>query len=168
MDHISRIKSKLLRREQAKKVCEALSRQGKTVVFTNGCFDVVHYGHVKYLAKAAELGDVLVIGLNTDESVKQIKGENRPVNPMEARQWTLAALEFVDYVIPFDENTPYELIREVKPNVLVKGKDYNEKDVVGHDLVKANGGSVKTIELEKGFSTSSIIEKLKNTTSENK
>ncbi len=161
MDHISRVGRKILARGEAGNLARTLSQEGKTLVFTNGCFDILHYGHVKYLARAAALGDVLIIGLNTDHSVKRLKGESRPVNPEEARAMLLASMEFVDHVVPFDEDTPYALIREIQPHVLVKGKDYKEEEVVGYDLVKATGGTVKTIELEEGFSTSSIIEKLK-------
>ncbi len=114
-----------------------------------------------YLAKAAVYGDALMIGLNTDESVRKLKGKYRPVNPEHSRALLLAALEFVDYVVLFGEDTPYELIRTVKPAVLVKGKDYKIEDVVGHDIVMAAGGQVKTIDLVEGYSTSGIIDKLK-------
>lgn len=140
------------------------------IVFTNGCFDILHKGHVSYLAKAASLGNRLVLGLNTDASVKrQGKGENRPVNDEEARATVLAALNFVDLVVLFNEDTPLDLIKSLEPNVLVKGADYDAeiedendaKYIVGSKEVKANGGVVETIVLEDGYSTTSLIEKLK-------
>lgn len=133
----------------------------KKIVFTNGCFDLIHQGHVEYLAKASELGDVLVVGLNTDDSVKRIKGKNRPVNDENARANVLASMVFVDGVFFFDEDTPYELIKRVKPHILVKGADYNEEDIVGYDIVKAYNGEIKTLDLVNGYSTSNLIDKLK-------
>ena len=132
------------------------------IVFTNGCFDILHKGHIEYLAKAANLGDVLIIGLNSDESVKRLKGENRPVLDEESRAMALAAIGFVDNVVIFDEDTPYELIKKIQPDVLVKGADYNENDIVGADIVKAKGGEIKTIEFVEGYSTSKIIDKIKS------
>ena len=132
------------------------------IVFTNGCFDILHKGHIEYLAKAANLGDVLIIGLNSDESVKRLKGENRPVLDEESRAMALAAIGFVDNVVIFDEDTPYELIKKIQPDVLVKGADYNEDDIVGADIVKAKGGEIKTIEFVEGYSTSKIIDKIKS------
>ena len=135
--------------------------QNKKIVFTNGCFDLIHRGHVDYLAKASEFGDVLVVGLNTDDSVKRIKGEHRPVSDEDARANILASMLFVDGVFFFDEDTPYELIKRVNPNVLVKGADYKEEDIVGYDIVKANNGEIKTIDLVEGYSTTNLIEKVK-------
>nr|NQU91775.1 D-glycero-beta-D-manno-heptose 1-phosphate adenylyltransferase [Bacteroidota bacterium] len=133
------------------------------VVFTNGCFDLIHRGHIDYLAKAAEHGDVLIIGLNTDSSVNKIKGENRPVQDEESRALILAALQFVNAVVLFDEETPKELIELAQPDVLVKGSDYNPEDIVGYDVVKAKNGEVVTISYLEGFSTSGIINKIINT-----
>ncbi len=130
-------------------------------MFSNGCFDILHHGHVVYLAKAAAFGDALMIGLNTDDSVRKLKGADRPVNPEYSRALLLAAMEFVDYVVLFAEDTPYELINMVKPGVLVKGKDYKIEEVVGHDIVTAAGGQVKTVDLVEGFSSSGIIDRLK-------
>ncbi|MBU2650737.1 MAG: D-glycero-beta-D-manno-heptose 1-phosphate adenylyltransferase [Bacteroidetes bacterium] len=132
------------------------------IVFTNGCFDILHLGHIDYLSKAAEMGDILVIGLNTDASVRRLKGPNRPVNNELARASVLAALGFVDGVLLFDEETPYELIKKVKPDVLVKGDDYEISEIAGHDIVESYGGIIKTIPLVDGYSTSSIIEKIRN------
>jgi D-glycero-beta-D-manno-heptose 1-phosphate adenylyltransferase len=127
------------------------------IVFTNGCFDILHRGHIEYLSQARDKGAVLVIGLNSDESVKKIKGEGRPVQDQESRALVLASLRFVDAVILFDEDTPYELIGHVKPDVLVKGSDYTEENIVGADIVKAGGGEVFTIPIVKGYSTSKIL-----------
>ncbi len=131
------------------------------VVFTNGCFDILHLGHVDYLEKAAALGKKLVIGVNTDASVKTLdKGKNRPINDEQARMRILAALGFVDAVILFSEPTPLELITTLKPNILVKGNDYSVENIVGADVVLENGGEVKTIELVEGYSTTTIINKI--------
>ena len=142
---------------------------GKKVVFTNGCFDILHKGHVEYLAQAANLGDYLVVGINSDESVKaQNKGDERPINPIEARATVLAALGFVDAVVEFNAQTPIDLIRMIEPDVLVKGADYNPdqsnptaKDyIVGREIVLDNGGEVKVIDLVAGYSTTNIVNKL--------
>lgn len=135
---------------------------GKQVVFTNGCFDILHLGHIDYLEKAHSLGDFLVVGLNSDASVCRLKGPERPVNGEYARSRMLAALEFVDAVCVFEEDTPKELIETIGPNVLVKGGDYSIETIVGADFVMQNGGVVKTIDLVDGYSTTGIIEKLKS------
>lgn len=141
------------------------------IVFTNGCFDILHQGHVVYLTKSADLGNRLIVGLNSDASVReQQKGDDRPINDENSRAIILSALEVVDLVIVYNESTPYDLISILQPDVLVKGADYNEnqtdktqKDyIVGSDIVKANGGTVKTIALEKGFSTTRLINKIKH------
>lgn len=132
----------------------------KKLVFTNGCFDVLHLGHIDYLSKAAELGDILIIGLNTDASVSAIKGPDRPVNTQHARAALLASLFFVDAVVLFDEQTPLSLITSVQPDVLVKGSDYREKDIVGYDLVIAKDGKVIVIDLLESYSTTNIIQKM--------
>lgn len=132
----------------------------KKIVFTNGCFDILHRGHVEYLAKAAELGDKLIIGLNTDASVHRLKGESRPVNDQEARALLLASLLFTDKIVFFEEDTPLNLIQYIQPDILVKGNDYKPEEIVGYDIVKAKGGEVVTIELTPGFSTTSILEKI--------
>ncbi|MFP4459993.1 MAG: D-glycero-beta-D-manno-heptose 1-phosphate adenylyltransferase [Candidatus Zixiibacteriota bacterium] len=133
----------------------------KTVVFTNGCFDIIHKGHVEYLRKARALGDFLIIGVNSDESMEKIKGSKRPIMTFENRSAVLAAFEFVDIIIQFHDQTPIKLINLVKPDILVKGADYQIKDIVGADFVISKGGKVKTIELEKGYSTSQIIQTIK-------
>ncbi|NOX47355.1 MAG: D-glycero-beta-D-manno-heptose 1-phosphate adenylyltransferase [Chlorobi bacterium] len=162
MKNLEFIEKKILDRKTLSSLLAVWKFKGKKVVFTNGCFDILHLGHIDYLSKAKDLGDVLLIGLNTDSSVRRLKGESRPVVNEQARAKLLASLFFVDAIVLFDEDTPYELIKTVQPSVLVKGSDYEEEDIVGYDIVKANGGSIKTLDFLKGYSTSSIIEKLKN------
>ena len=139
----------------------ALKLHQQKIVFTNGCFDVLHFGHVHYLLEARKLGDILVIGLNSDDSVRRLKGPSRPINSEKERAFVLAALACVDYVTLFEEDTPEELIKVVKPDVLVKGGDYALDQIVGADFVKANGGRVTTIPFVEGFSSTQIIEQLK-------
>jgi rfaE bifunctional protein nucleotidyltransferase chain/domain len=134
---------------------------GEKVVFTNGCFDILHVGHVDYLEKARATGDRLVVGLNTDASVRRLKGQTRPVVLESGRSRVMAALGFVDLVVLFDEDTPKSLIEAVKPDILIKGDDYSVENIVGADFVISSGGKVQTIPLVKGFSTSTIIEKIK-------
>ena len=140
-----------------------LKGMGKKVVFSNGCFDILHAGHVDYLEKAREKGDFLVVALNTDASVRRIKGEDRPVNNQDSRARVLAGLGCINLVILFDENTPYDLIKIINPDILVKGKDYDISNIVGADIVLQNGGKVETIELTEGLSTTSVIDKIKKT-----
>ncbi|MCU0447236.1 MAG: D-glycero-beta-D-manno-heptose 1-phosphate adenylyltransferase [Microscillaceae bacterium] len=147
--------------DDLKQVIQNWQQTGKQVVFTNGCFDIVHLGHIDYLEKARQKGDKLVVGLNSDSSVKTLKGESRPVIPEYARARMLAALEFVDAVVLFDENTPKSLIEALKPDILTKGNDYTVENIVGADFVLAQGGKVETLPLVDGFSTSQIIEKIK-------
>lgn len=134
---------------------------GEKIVFTNGVFDLLHRGHVDYLAKARDLGDRLIIGVNTDASVSKLKGPHRPIQDEYSRMLILASFEFVDAVILFGDQTPYELIKMVQPDILVKGSDYNAQDIVGYDIVTAKGGLVKTIDFIPGFSTSLIEKKIK-------
>ncbi|HHL39507.1 MAG TPA: D-glycero-beta-D-manno-heptose 1-phosphate adenylyltransferase [Deltaproteobacteria bacterium] len=143
-----------------KKELAALRAAGRRVVFTNGCFDIIHAGHVRYLRKARSLGDVLVVGLNSDSSVRAVKGPSRPVVPQAERAEVLAALVPVDYVVIFGEPTPEKLIRAVVPDVLVKGADWKEGEIVGASVVKAAGGRVARVRLLKGRSTTNIIEKV--------
>ena len=133
----------------------------KRIVFTNGCFDILHAGHVKFLCQAKSFGDALIIGLNSDDSVRRLKSEKRPVNIQEDRALVLSALEVVDYITIFEEDTPYEIIKTLLPDVLVKGGDWLIDDIVGADLVLANGGIVKSLPYYDGLSTTEIIEKLK-------
>jgi rfaE bifunctional protein nucleotidyltransferase chain/domain len=136
--------------------------EGQKVVFTNGVFDLLHTGHITYLAKAAELGDKLIIGLNADSSVKRIKGEDRPVNHQNGRAMLLAALFFVDAIVIFEEDTPHKLITALLPDILVKGADYEIENIVGAKEVLANGGEVKTISFVDGYSSTSIINKIRS------
>ena len=137
--------------------------EGKTVVFTNGCFDILHLGHVDYLEKARALGDKLVLGLNTDDSVSRFKGPQRPIQDQNSRAHILASLQFIDMVVFFNEDTPKDLISTLIPDILVKGSDYLAENIVGADVVKSNGGVVKTIEFVPGYSTTRIVDKIKKT-----
>lgn len=137
-----------------------LKEQGKKIVFTNGCFDILHKGHIKTLYEAKRIGDILVVGINDDASIRRIKGFDRPIIPLDSRIAVLASLEFVDYVIPFSEDTPLEIIKLVRPKVLVKGGDYDEDEIVGRELVLKLGGFVKIIDEIQGYSTSDIIHKI--------
>ena len=162
MKHLEKIYDKILDDKSLDKKLNLWREEGKSIVFSKGCFDIFHRGHVEYLSKAADLGDKLIIGLNTDDSVKRLKGPSRPVNDEKARAILLAALEFVDAVVFFEEDTPYNLIRRIQPDVLVKGKDYKVEDIVGYEIVTAKGGKVETIELVDGFSTTKTIEKMRD------
>lgn len=135
--------------------------KGKKIVFTNGCFDILHVGHVRYMQEASKLGDILIIGLNSDDSVRRLKGSDRPVNNQNDRAEILSSLGFVDYVAVFDEDTPYDLIKLIQPDVLVKGGDYSFENVVGRDIVEANGGNLVLIPFVEGKSTTNIINKIK-------
>ncbi|MBI4714352.1 MAG: D-glycero-beta-D-manno-heptose 1-phosphate adenylyltransferase [Nitrospirae bacterium] len=146
--------------EEFPQVIDHLKKSGKRIVFTNGCFDLLHAGHVRYLQAARALGDVLVVGVNTDASVRRIKGDSRPLVPQEERAEVLAALECVDFVILFDDPTPYRLISAVRPHVLVKGGDWAVEEIVGRDIVEADGGKVLTIPLAEGLSTSALIRRI--------
>ena len=134
---------------------------GKTV-FTNGCFDILHQGHIDYLSKARDLGDALIVGLNTDASVRRLKGTHRPINDQDSRALMLASFVFVDFVVMFDQDTPYELITTVQPDILVKGSDYKPQDIVGYDIVTAKGGKVLTLDYLPGFSTTAIECKIRS------
>lgn len=153
------IKSKIFTWESLKRQIAIWRFKDRKIVFTNGCFDILHLGHIELLAKSKALGNILIVGLNSDESIHRIKGPNRPVNSHHARMITLASLVFVDAVVIFDEDTPYELIKLVQPDILVKGKDYEGREIVGSDIVNTRGGEVVTIELTRGYSTTHIIEK---------
>ncbi|HEY5692771.1 MAG TPA: D-glycero-beta-D-manno-heptose 1-phosphate adenylyltransferase [Cyclobacteriaceae bacterium] len=155
--------NKIKNGSDAKALVTRWQKAGQKVVFTNGCFDILHYGHVDYLEKARAMGGKLVVGLNSDASVSRFKGIDRPIQDQNSRARILASLQFVDLVVLFDENTPEKLISELIPNVLVKGSDYLAENIVGAEVVKEHGGEVKTIEFVLGYSTSRIIEKIKKT-----
>ena len=149
-------------REEVKEIRQRLKSGNNKVVFTNGCFDIIHSGHVDYLTKAKALGDVLIVGLNSDKSIKKIKGDKRPIIGEKDRAIILSALKPVDYVVFFDEETPAELIDFLLPDILVKGADWDIEKIVGKDSVIDNGGEVKTIEFVNDMSTSKIIETILN------
>jgi D-glycero-beta-D-manno-heptose 1-phosphate adenylyltransferase len=155
--------SKLKDRKSLGKIISRLHSQGKKIVFTNGCFDILHYGHAKYLEQAKAKADVLVVAVNSDSSVKSLKGKGRPVVGQKSRAKMLAALESVDYVVIFPEETPGELIKFLKPDVLVKGGDWEQDRIVGADFVKSRGGRVYSIKFIKGFSTTNILRKIAKT-----
>jgi len=161
MNKLDILKAKIIDLNKLDSILAYLRFKNQKIVFTNGCFDIIHRGHIEYLAQAASYGDVLIIGLNTDSSVQRIKGINRPVQDEYARAITLASMQFVNAVILFDEETPYNLIKTVQPDILIKGSDYKAEDIVGYDIVKAKGGEVITIDFIDGYSTTSIINKLK-------
>ena len=155
------IESKILKGEQIDRMLAYWSFRDYSIVFTNGCFDILHKGHLDFLARASDLGDVLVVGLNTDRSVRAIKGPGRPLQDEKSRALLIASLSYVTAVILFDRETPEELIRQVRPDVLVKGSDYKPEEIVGYDIVTAGGGKVVALDLVKGYSTSTIIDRLK-------
>jgi D-beta-D-heptose 7-phosphate kinase/D-beta-D-heptose 1-phosphate adenosyltransferase len=147
--------------EELIKIRRQAGREGRRVIFTNGCFDLIHRGHVEYLGQARAMGDILVVGLNSDRSVRQLKGQGRPLTPQDDRAQVLAALEMVDYVCLFDEQTPARLISAVLPDVLVKGGDYRPDEIVGRETVEEAGGKVVVVPLTEGFSTKGLIEKIR-------
>ncbi|MFZ9044831.1 MAG: D-glycero-beta-D-manno-heptose 1-phosphate adenylyltransferase [Cyclobacteriaceae bacterium] len=157
-----RSSDKIVSKQKAEEITRSWRSDGKKVVFTNGCFDIIHLGHVDYLERSSKLANRLVVGVNTDLSVKILKGETRPVQNELARSRIIAAFGFVDLVVLFGEETPQSLIEFLKPDVLVKGNDYAVADIAGSEFVIKNGGKVETIELVSAYSTSSIIEKIKN------
>ncbi len=143
--------------EKLKSLVNIAKKNGKKVVFTNGCFDLLHAGHVDYLRKAKELGDILIVGLNSDESIRRIKGSSRPIVQFDERAFVIANLKSVDYVTKFEEDTPYELIKTIVPDYLVKGADWSDENIVGRDVVINAGGEIKRIEFVVEQSTSNII-----------
>jgi len=155
------IRQKTISLQEAEKLFSPGFRKEKRIVFTNGCFDLLHRGHIYYLSKARELGDVLVVGLNSDASVTLLKGPGRPVNNLQARAEVLGSLAFVDYIIVFEEETPLNLIKGLRPDILVKGGDYKKEDIVGYRELISRGGRVETIPLLKGYSSSRIIDRNK-------
>lgn len=161
MSFHNQLKEKVVSQNQALKELKTWREKNKKIVFTNGCFDIIHPGHIDYLSKARDLGDILVLGLNTDQSVRRLnKGSNRPINDERTRAYVLAGLASVDLIVFFDEETPYNLIKLLQPNVLVKGKDYEVEKIIGFDILKENGGEVITIPFLEGYSTSSLIKKI--------
>jgi len=161
MTQLDLINNKIKSRHEAQAIAQTWIQNGEKIAFTNGCFDLVHRGHIDYLSKAKDLGTKLILGLNTDASVQRLKGPQRPVVDEQSRAILMAALQFIDLVVFFDEDTPYELIKALQPDILVKGSDYKAEDIVGYDILMAKGGKVETIDFVEGFSTTSIVEKIK-------
>jgi rfaE bifunctional protein nucleotidyltransferase chain/domain len=162
MSHLYKINSKIFSLDDLKNQVNAWKQTGEDVVFTNGCFDIIHRGHIEVLAQTADLGDRLIIGLNSDTSIRKLKGEDRPIIDEQARSILLAAISFVDAVILFSEDTPINLISTLLPDVLAKGGDYEIDTIVGHEIVQNNGGKVILVPFVDGFSSTTIIEKIKN------
>ncbi len=155
-----RLSGKIKTLPALKALITKLRQEGKKIVFTNGCFDILHYGHAKYLQDAKNTGDILVVGVNSDASIRKIKGRNRPVVDENNRLRLLAALESVDYLVLFMETTPLKVIRGIKPDILVKGADWNKNNIVGGDFVLGRGGKVRTVKLVQGLSTTNLIKKI--------
>ena len=154
-------REKIYNKETLPKQIQLWRERGNTIVFTNGVFDILHKGHLTLLSKTADFADILILGVNSDASVKRLKGQERPINDEDFRAWLLASLTIIDAVIIFEEDTPYELIELIMPDVLVKGGDYNVANIVGSEKVIANGGKVIVVDLEDGYSTTSTINKIK-------
>ena len=159
---LKKISNKIFLEKDLKKKLDFWRQKGDKIVFTNGCFDLIHLGHIEVLARSADLGDRLIIGVNTDKSIKNIKGQNRPIIKEDSRVKQLAALEFIDAVILFNESTPNKIINHIKPDIITKGGDYKTKEVVGYETVIKNNGRVVIIPLTQGYSTTSILNKIKN------
>ena len=160
MGKIDLLFEKIFTRENIRKQCAGWRLKEKKIVFTNGCFDLLHLGHIEYMAKAADLGGALIVGLNSDVSVKKIKGDHSPINDEHSRAMVLASLSFVDAVVLFDEETPFELIKDIQPDILVKGKDYQVEEIAGSDIVLSSGGEIITIDLTEGYSTTKIEDRI--------
>jgi len=163
MNNRERIHTNILNRDILENLLAIWRFKSQKIVFTNGCFDLLHLGHIDYLSKAKDLGDVLIIGINTDDSVRRLKGDTRPITNEKSRATIIASLQFVTAVVLFDEDTPYNLIQQVQPDVLVKGSDYKPEDIVGYDIVKAKGGEIVTIDFLEGYATSAIEKKIRET-----
>lgn len=162
MNKIDLVKSKILSGDSLKQMLSVWRFKQKKIVFTNGVFDLLHLGHIDYLAKAKDQGDILIIGVNSDASARTLgKGSIRPITDENSRSTIIASLSFVDAVVLFDGHTPYDLIKEVQPDILVKGADYKPEDIVGYDIVMEKGGQIKTIEFLEGYSTTAIEKKIK-------
>jgi len=162
MSHLEKINDKIISLEALKLRVENWKSSSEKIVFTNGCFDILHRGHIDVLAKTADLGDKLIIGLNSDSSIRKLKEDNRPIVDEKSRALLLAAFSFVDAIVLFSEQTPFNLITDIKPDILAKGGDYKIEEIVGHEVVQQNGGEVITIPLTEGFSSTNIIDKIQN------
>lgn len=163
MDKLQLIKDKIFfKQKEAYNKIQTWRFKEEKIVFSNGCFDIIHRGHLEYLASAAAMGNKMIIGLNTDSSTQRLKGPTRPINDEYSRALLLASLGFVDMVILFEEDTPFNLINFIQPDILVKGSDYKTEDIIGYDIVKAKGGQIKTLDFIEGFSSTGIIKKIQN------
>jgi len=151
---------KIKREKELIKIIRNLKEKNKKIVFTNGCFDLLHYGHIKYLEEAKRFGDILIVAVNSDRSVRRLKGENRPINNQRSRTKVLASLGCVDYITIFDDLSPLKLIKDLRPDYLIKGGDWKREDIVGKDIVQSYGGRVKTIPFLKNYSTTNLIRKI--------
>ena len=159
---LNKLKAKILKIKDLSQIIKQWRLNGDKIVFTNGCFDLIHLGHLEILARSADLGDKLIVGINSDMSIKKIKGNSRPIIEEDSRAKQLAAIEFIDAVILFNNDTPYDLINILKPDVLTKGGDYKKNEIVGNQLINKEQGEVVIIPLTQGYSTTSILEKIKN------
>lgn len=155
-------KNKIISLEESLDFVRSFREQGQKVVFTNGCYDLLHPGHVDYLEKASAFGDKLVVAVNSDRSIKKLKGDSRPIIPEDGRNQMIASLEFTDLVVPFSDETPIKIIEAILPDVLVKGSDYKNQNIVGSDIVIKNGGRVELVDLLEGYSTTTTISKIEN------
>ena len=159
---LNKLKAKIFHIEDLSQIIKEWRLDGNKIVFTNGCFDLIHLGHLEILARSADLGDRLIVGINSDKSINRIKGKSRPIIGEDSRAKQLAAIEFVDAVILFNEDTPHNLISFINPDIITKGGDYKKNDVIGNELMNKKSGEVVIIPLTQGFSTTSILEKIKN------
>ena len=162
MSSLKKIQTKIKNLEEANRIVREWNSSDEKIIFTNGCFDLLHLGHIDYLSKAKDLGTKLIVGLNSSKSVQKLKGSSRPIHSSQTRATLLAAFEFIDLVIIFEEDTPMELIKSLRPNILVKGGDYTLETVIGAYEVKGYGGNVEIIPFLSGYSTSSIVTKIQN------
>ena len=159
---LEQIRNKILDRSEVRPWSDRMHAEGKKIVFTNGCFDLLHYGHLHYLSEAADLGDMLIVGINSQNSVSNLKGPHRPIKDEKTRVFQIASLFFVERVVVFDEDTPAELIREALPDVLVKGGDWPLHEIVGADTVMERGGEVRCLSFQDGYSTTLLEQKIKS------
>ena len=159
---LNKLKAKIFHIEDFTQILKEWKSDGNKIVFTNGCFDLIHLGHLEILARSADLGNKLIVGINSDKSIRRIKGKSRPIIEEDSRAKQLAAIEFIDAVILFNEDTPYDLISFINPDIITKGGDYKKNDIVGNQLINKEQGEVVIIPLTQGYSTTSILEKIKN------
>ena len=160
--HLEYINNKIISSQDLNTLVSRWKFENQKIVFTNGCFDLIHYGHIDYLSQAKSLGDKLIIGMNSSQSVSRLKGNHRPIKDEQSRLYILASLQFIDAVVTFEEDTPYNLIERILPNILVKGGDWKVESIIGADLVLENGGEVKSLPFVSGYSTTNLEDKIRN------